>query len=87
MALFAISRKAVDEEYQKIPKNDCFMNLDICDWDLQRSVCMKIKEDLQAGDKEGNLVAGKANQKQSKPLQFLFGSGLGVTSPKVLPGN
>lgn len=82
MALFAISRKAVDEELQKIPRNNCFYNLDIMDWEFQQSVCLKIKEDLRLTDKDVAVGGTKNNQKLNKSLQFLFNSSM--TSPKVL---
>ena len=75
MALFAITRKAVNEEFQKIPKLNCFQHLDIVDWEFQKTVCLKIKEDLALLDKDSSLILqGRISQKTSTALQFLFES-------------
>lgn len=62
-------------ELRKIPKEICFLNLDLKDWELQRSVLSILINEF------GSEPKG-TKDKIIRPLQFLFHNG--IPTPKLI---
>ena len=74
ITLKAISKIACNEELRKIPKDICFPNLDLKDWELQLLTINKIIRD-NVPLSSNNLDAQPVKEKVFRSLRFLFHNG------------
>ena len=85
MALIIISKRAVEEEIRRMPSKECFIHLELSDWELQKQVLQKIQHKRilsSVVDKIEELDISKSKNYLTKfPPTFLFSNP--VTSPKI----
>ena len=81
-----ISKRAVEEEIRKLPSKECFIHLELSDWELQKQVLQKntnkkILSSVVNKMEEFDTTKSKFNS--TKFPTFLFSSPL--ISPKIDP--
>ena len=82
--MLIISKRAAEEEIRKLPSKECFVHLELSDWELQKQVLEKVRnKKITTSANKNEELEMKPKHNVAKVPTFLFSNM--TVYPKIEP--